>query len=134
MAELRPILTLWGEQFSPRRAEEVIGFNLSDKKEPGEIGLRGQYKGMPLPYGSAFVRVPAEIEQTRRLPWLIEFAENHRSALQALGASLCKLHLDVRYLEQCNLEFDSGELARIVALGVLFTIACWENSATKDSD
>ena len=134
MVELRPILTLWGEQFSPRRAEEATGLTLTHKNEPGEISLRGRYKGLPLPYGSAFVEVPADVEPARRLPWLIECAEGHLAALQALGASLCKLHVDVRYWDQCNLEFNPRELARIAALGVLFTITCWDRTGGEEPD
>jgi hypothetical protein len=132
MVELRPILTLWGEQFSPRRAEEATGLTLVHTKEPGEIGERGRYKGLPLPYGAAFVKVPPDVEPPRRLSWLLECAERHLAVLQKLGATLCKLHIDVRYWDQCNLEFAPHELVRIAALGVLFTITCWDRSGSEE--
>jgi hypothetical protein len=128
MVELRPVLTLWGEQFSPRGAEEATGLALARAEEPGEIGVRGRHKGLPLPYGAALVKVPPDVDPARRLAWLIEAAKRHLAALREVGATLCKLHLDVRYWDQCNLEFDPYELARIAALGVLFTITCWDRS------
>jgi hypothetical protein len=133
MVELRPILTLWGERFSPRRAEEATGLTLARTSEPGEIGVRGRYKGLPLPYGAALLKVPPDVEPARRLSWLVERAERHLAALRESGATLCKLHLDVRYWDQCNLEFDPHELARIAALGVLFTITCWDRSGSEET-
>jgi hypothetical protein len=132
MVELLPILTLWGERFSPRRAEEVTGLTLARAVEPGEIGVRGQFKGLPLPYGAAFLEVPADIECARRLAWLVERAERYLAVLRESGATLCQLHLDVRYWDQCNLEFDPEELTRIAALGVLFTITCWDRSGSEE--
>jgi hypothetical protein len=55
-------------------------------------------------------------------------------ALRALGATVCKLHLDVHYRDQCNLEFNSKELARIAALELLFTITCWDDSGNQRHD
>jgi hypothetical protein len=132
MVDLRPSLTLWGERFSPRRAEEAIGLPLARAKEPGEMGLRGRCKGLPLPYGAAFVKVPPNVESAGRLPWLIEWAERHLPAPGASVATLCKLHLDVLYWDQCNLEFDPQQLARIAILGLLFTITCWDRTGTEE--
>jgi hypothetical protein len=132
LVDLQPILTLWGERFSPRRAEEATGHSLAQKREPGELGVRGRYRGQPLPYGAAWLEVPPDVEPARRIAWLIEQAEHHLVTLRELGATLCKLHLDVRYWDQCNLTFRPQELARIAALGVPFTITCWDRSGSPE--
>ena len=66
------------------------------------------------------------------MAWLIEVAERHLGALRESGATLCKLHLDVLYWDQCNLEFNPHELARIAALRVLLTITCWDRSGSEE--
>ena len=47
---------------------------------------------------------------------------------------MCNFHLDVRYRDQCNLEFDPHELTRIAALGAPFTITCWDRSGSDEPD
>lgn len=132
MVEPLPTLSLWGEQFSPRRAEELTGLALSGRVEPGELAHWGRYKGQPSPYGAASLEVPPDIEQGGRLAWMVDAVGTHLTVFQQLGATVCKLHLDIRYWDQCNLEFSSGELARIAALGVPFTISCWDYSGQNE--
>ena len=63
---------------------------------------------------------------------LVDAAATHIPVYRRLGASLCKLHLDVRYWDQCNLEFSPEQVGRIAALGVLFTISCWDYSGQEE--
>ena len=124
-----PVLTLWGEQFSPRRVEEATGLMLSQKDEVGEIPKRGgRYAGQLLPFGAAVLEVPPDIEPDCRLLWLLQAAERHLPTLRQSGATRCMFHLDVRYWDQCNMEFSHEELARISALGIPLTITCWEQT------
>jgi hypothetical protein len=132
MVELFPYLMLWGECFSPRRAEELTGLTLSKKDEPGEIALRGRYKGQPRPYGAAEIEVPREIASARRLLWLLELSSLHLESLRKSGASTCHVHVDVRYWDQCNLEFEPEEVGRIAALGLAFTISCYDYSGREE--
>ena len=126
MVELLPSLDFWGEQFSPKKAEAVTGLALSRKNEPGDIGDTGRYRGQPIPYGAASLETPETIGVSRRLTWLLECVAPHVETLRRLGAELVRLHVEVRYQGQCNLEFSPGEVAGIAALRVAFTISCWD--------
>lgn len=124
MVELFPMLTLWGETFSPRRAEEETGLPLARKTEPGEIGVRGKFRGKPMPHGAAHLTPPDTVGLDDRIAWLCEAAARHLATYRRLGVTVCKFHLGVDYWDQCNLCFNPEELARIASLGVNFTITC----------
>lgn len=132
MVDLYPYLVLWGEHFSPRLAEEVTGLLLTKKYEPGEIAIRGRYKGQPRQYGAAEIEVPKEVESPRRLTLLLELSAPHLETLRKSGATSCHVHVDVRYWDQCNLEFEPEVLARLAALGLPFTISCYDYSGRKE--
>src|ERR1043166_7495069 len=126
MVDLFPYLVLWGERFSPRRAEELTGLTLSKKDEPGEIASRGRHKGQPRPYGAADIEVSKDVASNHRLESLLELAGPHLETLRKAGVSSCHVHVDVRYWDQCNLEFEPEVIARIAALGLAFTISCYD--------
>jgi hypothetical protein len=134
VVELSPSLDLWGERFSPREAEAATGLALSDKTEPGALGTAGRYRGVPVPYGSATLEPPASVPPTDRLGWLLATAAPHAEALRGLGAELWRLHVDVRYQAQCNLEFSPEEVAAVAALRVPFTVTCWEDAEWGAAD
>ena len=134
MVEFLPYLDLWGERFSPTEAEGVTGLALVRKNEPGEIGLRGKYHGRPIPYGSGSLEPPESVPPADRLGWLLERAAPHAEAFRRLGAELWRLHIGVRYWDQCNMEFSPAEMATIAALRVPFTISCWDCSPDQDED
>jgi hypothetical protein len=134
---LHPKLTLWGEMFSPSRAEEEVGLPLSWKEEPGEIAERGRHRGQPRPHGFAWLAPPEGVPSADRMRWLLAEASRHLAAYRRLGATVCKFHVDVLYWEQCNLCFEPELLAGIAALGVNFTITCYDKKpfeAEPESD
>lgn len=48
--------------------------------------------------------------------------EQHRRGSESIRT----LHMDLQYKDQCNLEFKTDQMKRISALGVKFTLSCWE--------
>jgi hypothetical protein len=132
MVELFPRLFLWGASFSPHAAELATGLELTKKVEPGEIALRGRYKGKPRPYGAAEISVPQETPPSARLSSLLQLSAPHLEALKRIGASCCHVHIDVRYWDQCNLEFEPAEIRRIAELGLALTISCYDYSGREE--
>ena len=128
MVEISPSLDLWGELFSPREATSATGLVLCDANEPGELGTVGRYRGIPVPYGAASLEPPATVAAADRLGWLLAAATPHVDTLRGQGAELWRLHLDVRYQAQCNLEFSPEEVAAVAALRVPLTVTCWEDT------
>lgn len=133
MIQLFPVLMLRGDQFSPGLAEAETGLGLSQKQERGDKGQKGRYRDQPLPYGAALLEVPVHIEPERRMAWLLEASSRHLPVLRRLGASECGLHLDVRFRDQCNLEFVPEELALVATLGLPLTISCWDSSEEEEA-
>jgi hypothetical protein len=128
MLQLFPSCSLSGEQFSPKRAAEESGVLLQDASEVGELGTLGRYRGLPQPYGMAFVRAPAEIPAAERLSWIVAAVSRHLPTFRRHGADEVVLDLSVGYKHQCNLVFSPDELRCIADLGIPFTISCvWDD-------
>jgi hypothetical protein len=125
MTELRPVLTLRGERFSPRRATEITRIELSNPVEP--VG-RSDLENAENHVGAAILEVPSSIHRHRRLEWLINVAAANLPSFQQLGATLCTIHVEVRYWAQCDLEFTPEQLKRIGSLGIPFTVSCRDYS------
>ncbi len=71
MIRIRANILFHGDSFFPSRVEKELNISFINKKEPGEIGKLGKYKGVPLPYGSADLSPPNEIPWNERIIWLI---------------------------------------------------------------
>jgi hypothetical protein len=132
MVDLFPYLVIRGEHFSPRQAEELTCLTLSNKLELGEIATRGRYKGKPRPFGAAHIKVSKDVASTDRLSRLLELVAPHLESLQQLGATSRHVHIDVCYWDQCNLEFEPEEIARIAVLALPLTISCYNYSGRPE--
>ena len=117
-----------GEHFSPSRAEKETGLVLSKKNEAGEIGVRGKYKGIPIPYGSGNLEPPLTLENDAKILWLASTLESTISKFTQCGAEKPYLYVGYFYKDQCNLTLTKEELAAIAKLGIDFCFSCYENS------
>jgi hypothetical protein len=124
-------LMVWGESFSPSSVERIAGTTFSSKNEPGEVGAKGRYAGLPRPYGSAELLMPAvpvdSAGGTRELLYItwLKQVRNLVQRCKDAGASSVELHVDVSYDGQCNLTFEVGELAALAELEIPLTITCY---------
>jgi hypothetical protein len=119
---------LQGERFSPRLAEAKTGVSLQGKKEPGEIGSVGRYRGQPLPYGTAELTQPERAQSSgdQAQNWVLQVLSAHLDEFRACGATDIVLRLLVEYREQCNLELDADFLEAVGKLRLPLTIAFFE--------
>jgi hypothetical protein len=86
-----------GDKFSPTKAENVTGLIFSDKIEYGDIGIRGKYKGIAVPYGSGTLKVSKDIDMNDRILWLTEALSGKIETLRTLGSD--EPHIYIGYKE-----------------------------------
>src|SRR5688500_16189085 len=119
---------LSGDTFSPAQFEKETGFLLRQKTEPGQVGVRGKYNGVPVVYGSAILDVQqsgcGETEFTIE-PNVKNLLMNPE-LLAKLGVSMPVLHFDVEYVGQCNLEFSTKIVSEFFRLAIPITLTCYE--------
>jgi len=128
MVKLFPRITLSGDNFSPKRVDNDSCSFFSNKKEKGDIATTGRYKGKPLPYGSAVIASPENITgENEKILWVIEKYLNHKEKILNCGAEDIVFHIDVNYIDQCNLAFDPEIIKKISDLNISLTITCWES-------
>jgi len=116
-----------GDTFLP----STIDAPFSSTEDPGAIGRRGRYRGVPVPGGSATFSVPeSEKDGIRHL---------HASAfpflpiLRAAGATYFVIHITYHYDHQCALGFDSEELQKLAEFGCTVAVDCWKNDDGNDA-
>src|SRR5262245_57905011 len=97
-------IVLFGEKFSPSKAEQKIGILFTEKHEVGEIGSEGRFKGKPYPFGYAVIGTSAKVENPHQIEMLLETILPHMDMLRNMGVRYGKLQLTYGYSSQCNLE------------------------------
>jgi len=117
-----------GDKFSPNKAEKITGLVFTKKIELGDIGIRGRYKGIPMPYGSGTLDAPQEIDMHERILWLTKELTGKIEALQKLGADEPHIYIGYFYKDQCNLTLSKTEIAAIAALNLEFCFSCYDIS------
>ncbi len=115
-----------GDAFSPTAAARATGVAFTRSNEPGDLGTKGNYLGQPRPYGSAELEGPAEADL--EVPHAATFAavECLAPACVAAGADSLRLHIDVAYVDQCNLELGPAFVEALARLGIAITLTCFE--------
>ena len=120
--------TVRGTHFSPSAAERATGMPFTTKHEPGELGSRGRYRGVPMPdgYASRDFSVPPETEDlVAANSDLLAELERCLPHYRAAGALHVALHYNVCYSSQCNMEFSPALLRRLAALDVVVALTCY---------
>jgi hypothetical protein len=109
-----------GERFRP----STLNVPYSETEEPGAIGTRGRYRGIPLPEGSASFDVPETAKDGIR--YLHGLVFPLMPALRAAGATDFFIHITYHFDDQCALGFDSDELKLLAEFGCQVSIDCWK--------
>ena len=114
-----------GDKFRP----STVNATFSEAEDPGAIGKRGRYRGLPVPNGSAIIDVPENEKQGVR--FLHDLAFPLMPALRAAGATDFWIHITYHYDEQCTLGFDSEELRMLAEFGCTVSVDCWKDDGDK---
>jgi hypothetical protein len=121
-----------GENFSPTKWEASAKIVCSSKRERGELGSNGRFKGLPFPEGSGSYDLVKDCENEND----IYSGSNDEfwatvirvvTAAKTLNAEYVELSMTIFYKDQCNLWFDAEAIARLYSLGVPLGISCVED-------
>src|SRR4051812_26230816 len=117
-------LVAGGDAFRP----STLAAPFADAEDPGAIGKRGRYRGVPVPAGSATFVVPETEKQGIR--YLHSAVYPLMPALRAAGATDFSIHISYHYDQQCALGFEAEEMQLLAEFGCAVSIDCWK----EDSD
>lgn len=134
MIKIHSRCLLWGDNFSPRKAEALTGVLFRNKNEPGDFSTIGRYSNKPLPNGRATLDPTFNISlQGRKSPeeWLVDILLQHIETFRACGATDFILHFDIVWKDQCNLQFDSPFIQKIGKLNIPLTLSCEEGAMNE---
>jgi hypothetical protein len=134
-----PVLTARGSEFSPDAAERLLGFNLGVRRnEPGDVGIRGKFRGVRVPYGSLILdlgevapfkdTVYYDDSNADLLPLSMRIFSQPSivDVLRECGATDVVLTVNVAHDGQCNLELGPALLRALAQLNVVVAISCYE--------
>jgi hypothetical protein len=134
MRTIEGYVHFYGELFSPSEAEKISGVTFDEKKERGDIGIRGKYKGVPIPYGSAYINFEHPGGDPDLLPVdmpLLNILERFIPPFRAIGAEDISLWVNVFYTSQCNLELSPELLQKLAGLGIPLCISTMDEGAEE---
>ena len=121
-----------GDNFSPAKAAELTGLELSEANEPGDKGTLGRYRGKPTPYGAASFEAPKHIKDHNRILWLANALKEKIDTIRECGANEPYFYIGYFYEQQCNCSLSKEELKAIADLGIEFCFSCY--NVTEDDD
>ena len=116
---------LSGDAFSPAEAERQTGLRFVKPVEPGQVGVRGRYKGRPTPHGHANLNASDEVPDDGKLGALLDTILPHADTLRQLGVEDMVVYAGYFYEAQCNLTFWPDAMAKLGKLGVPFWVSCY---------
>ncbi|HMD61964.1 MAG TPA: hypothetical protein VKG78_11055 [Opitutaceae bacterium] len=110
-----------GDQYKPSK----IAFGFAYQHDVGDQAKRGRYKGKPYPYGASEIKVPGNLPWSEIIPALIASVAPLLPRIKEEGAD--DFHVSAAYYfeAQCNLEFNSKELALLASLNCTFCLSCY---------
>jgi hypothetical protein len=120
---------LYGDEFSPKKVEELTGITLENKIEVGEIATRGRYKGTPTPYGNGEIIPPSNYKDTNDfgLEWIALTMYEHINVFRKCGAKNIDLVIGIFYEGQCNFSFPPKAIKLIGEMGIELQVSCYES-------
>ncbi|MEH7014699.1 hypothetical protein V7087_28470 [Neobacillus niacini] len=119
----------YGEKFSPKVVEKLIGITLKNKIEVGDISNRGRNKGKPADYGNGELCPPKDFKDNEDfgLYWIALTLSKHIDIFRKCGAENIDLVIGVWNEKQCNLVFKPESIKLIGELGIPLQVSCYED-------
>jgi hypothetical protein len=119
--------TAQGVHFTPSKV--VAPFSAAH--DPGVLGKRGRYRGLPVPYGAADFDVPKE--EKEKIAYLHRTVLPHLAAMRASGAEEFRVHITYHYESQCAVGFSKEEIRLLSELECEVPIDCWRKEEPNQS-
>ena len=119
---------IMGEQFRPSQ----MTFAFTEAQDPGEEGVLGRYRGTPIPYGWAIIRVPSNIPNQDRIEYLHAAVLPLLPELAQAGATDWTLDIGRYYSTQCNEELTADQLTLIAQLRCSLTYSAYQVTEVEE--
>ena len=126
MVKIHVTLLAQGDAFSPTMAEQLSGIAFDNKNEHGELGKKGRYRDVPTPFGAARKQWADQDPGDPTVAFLEEFSALVDASRLATATTM-RLHLDVAYLDQCNMELGVEFVNALSRANMGLTITCYES-------
>ena len=113
-----------GDSYFPSR----VSFPWTEAHDPGFIGKRGRYRGVPTPYGASSYEVQSEVPIEDRIAHLHKMILPLLPKIIEAGATSTRVSAGYFYDSQCNLSFSLEELCMLKDLNTHFDLSCYETT------
>jgi len=128
--KILPVVSIQGDDFSPSALKEKcpsLTYCQDDDltHEPMVIGKVGRYRGVPIPYGTATIKVSDTPSNWEALEDLVSMITSSIDEIRKFNCEVT-LHCDIFYDSQCNFQIDASMLKKLAFLGIDFSISCWD--------
>jgi hypothetical protein len=120
---------IFGENFSPKKLEELTFIVLENRIELGDELTKGRFKGDPSQEGYGVLCPPEEYRNADDfgLLWIAQKITKHLDDLLICGATEIKLIIGVFYEGQCNFVLEPRAIELIGELGIPVEISCYDS-------
>jgi hypothetical protein len=119
---------VFGDMFSPQKAELATGLAFQKKRVIGELGTYGRYKGQPYPHGSGTLEFssPSGLSDPTFLTWMGRI-KDHLEDFTNAGATRISFMINVGYIGECKLKMEAPVVKALAGLGLGIGLTFYES-------
>jgi len=126
MIKMNPRIEITGKLFYPSKVISEIGINFEKHHDVGIIGEKGRYLGQPIPYGSATISPPKNIEEWAQIMWLLNLLDDKVNVIRKFGGLDISLKVAYYYNGQFNTEMGVEEISSMARLNIPFLFSVYQ--------
>lgn len=128
MIRIESSIEISGKKFKPSLLSPEITSLFYSYHNFGEIGKKGRYKNQPIPFGSAVVKAPDNIEEWLKVKWLIRNIKDKLKLIREAGGNDISLRVAIYHDGQCNGEISTNSINDLASLGIPIMFSVYEDS------
>ena len=125
-------LNLSGESFIPSELSKKLEIPFYSFNDVGDIGKRGRFKNLPIPFGHAIIKAPDNLSHNEKTDFLLNILESEHELIKSFGVTEIELDHAYFYESQVNLGYEPKFLRRIGQLNIPFSISCYQIDSMDD--
>jgi hypothetical protein len=134
MVSIESRIEIYGENFNPKKVEVELGINFSQSINPGDFGTFGRYKGVQIPFGSATIESPQEINNINPSLWLLNYLKDKIDIIRKHGATKIHLKNVYYYFGQCNSSLGVEEINLLSEMKIPFLFSVYESKEMENEE